>query len=99
MSVRSPAPAKTSKSAEPPAHAPSAVAQVEPAGSDLGNLALQDFMAGRLLAKLRVGGASDPEEREADALANSVMAASGPSPCACGSSCPKCGGGGSGATI
>ena len=46
----------------------------EEAVPELGNQAAQALFAGGLHAKLEVGGADDPEEREADALAEQVVA-------------------------
>ena len=46
--------------------------------------------AGRIRAKLMIGGKDDPEEQRADRIADDVMAAPKRAPCACGGTCPDC---------
>lgn len=62
---------------------------------DIGNQTLQAMLAGGLRPRLRIGGADDPEEREADNLAKSAMGSgrAPATPCHCGGFCPKCAGG------
>lgn len=56
-----------------------------------GNLAVQALLrAGALRAKFEVGGLDDPEERDADQMATSILAGSGKAPCACGGACQSC---------
>lgn len=70
-----------------------AVPEKAEAAPELGNQAMQTLIAGGLRAKLEVGGADDPEEREADRLAEQAMSGPVGSPCACGGGdCPSCGG-------
>lgn len=63
----------------------------------VGNL-LEQLHDKGLRANLAIGGAGDPEEREADQFADAVMGGSR-APCTCGGSCPKCSGGGGGGVI
>jgi Domain of unknown function (DUF4157) len=46
--------------------------------------------SGAVRAKLKVGGANDPEERLADRTADQVMAGRRATPCACGGACDEC---------
>ena len=57
---------------------------------DLGNQAMQALAAGRLRGGWEIGGADNPEEREADRLAKAAVSGPRPTPCACGGRCPSC---------
>jgi hypothetical protein len=73
----------------PPSRAASL--QPNPAAGGSAEAAIDSFIPNGLRAKLEVGGANDPEEREADRLAERALR--GPSPCACDApSCPSCAG-------
>ncbi len=66
-------------------------------GEPIGNLTQQALARGHLQASLSVSRSEDPEEREADHIANQVVAfgARAPKPCptcvAAGTQCPSCG--------
>jgi hypothetical protein len=66
----------------------------EPAAeAEPGNQAMKALFAGGPRARLEIGGVDDPEEREADRLADQAMVGPVTSPCACGGQgCPACGG-------
>jgi hypothetical protein len=88
-------------SAAAPAHEKSRTPTVGTffAVAGLGNQAMQaglraaplaGLWSGAVHAKLKVGGADDPEERSADQTADQVMVGSSAMPCACGGTCPAC---------
>lgn len=78
--------------AAPPSAARAAAPEAAPA--ELGNQVAQALFAGGLRARLEIGGADDPEERQADALAERALSGPVGAPCACGGGgCASCGGG------
>ena len=77
--------------AEPGPTARTFPGQAEPAGEP-GNQEMQELLTGGLRAKLEVGSPNDPEEREADLLAEQMIAGRTAGPCACGGGgCAACG--------
>ena len=87
------APAREAAGPDPAARRHSAEPGATP---ELGNQLVQGLFDRGLRAKLEVGGADDPEERQADALAARALNGPAGAPCACGGGCPSCGGGGKG---
>lgn len=77
-----------------PTARPGLPARHQAVDGDMGNQMLQALVGAGLHPKLEIGGAGDPEEREADQLASSMLSGSRAA-CACGGSgCAGCGGGG-----
>jgi hypothetical protein len=56
----------------------------------LGNQALIQMFGARAQAQMRLGHSSDPDEAEADSVAEQATGTGAKAPCACGATCPKC---------
>ncbi len=83
------APATKAEARKPAPERAAAVTQgIE--GAAIGNL-LEQLRAGGLRPSLQIGGTGDPEEREADRFADTLIGGTR-APCACGGTCAKCSG-------